>query len=142
LDKKYNSLQQNKTRTRAKKQKEMGRRWELVEQQSKSKANSHTSEEKRREERKEKGKDVCATTRSNFESCTNSMTQKNKFKKYKNTNKRGGGGGGGGGAGGGGGRGEFLLNSIAPPPPPRAPFSEYSYCLKTPFAPNFKVEYL
>jgi hypothetical protein len=49
----------------------MGRRWgrsrELVEQQSKHK-------------RREKRKDLCATTQSNFESCTNSMTQKNNLK--------------------------------------------------------------
>lgn len=58
----------------------MGRSRELVEQQSKHK-------------RREKRKDVCATTQSNFESCTNSMTQKNNLKKYKNTNKRSWGGG-------------------------------------------------
>jgi len=47
LDKKYNSLQQKKTttRTRAKKQKEMGRRWEEAGSLLSSKAN--TREEKR-----------------------------------------------------------------------------------------------
>jgi hypothetical protein len=70
LDKKQNSLQHGGERNKNKSEEaegdgqKMGRRWELVEQQSKSKANSHTS------------KDVCATTQSNFESCTNSMTQK------------------------------------------------------------------